>query len=181
MTRMIPRLVVRPDTVLRCAACHDELGERRWSCEACAAVMHRECARGLGRCSTLGCTTAPAAAPVVAKGGALTWIPRVSGALTFLWPLWFAGVWRLHYLATGPYDMHIMNYHGPTIETLLLFVVAAIAVGPAVGHFTLALNEQRLRGGSGRHHLRVVGGWLTGLISSVVALFVVVMLMSAAK
>lgn len=182
---MPTQVVVRPLTdALRCAACHDDLDASRWSCEVCAAVMHPECARGLGRCATLGCRALPPA-PRVRRGARsvaepqgwlFTLVPWVSGVLTFLWPLWFAAVCKLHYLVAGPYSTHIMNYQGPGLGTLLLFFVASVAVGPAVGHLWLATTAH-LRGVPGRHHLRAVGGAITGLIASVVVLFFVAVIM----
>lgn len=41
---------------LRCPYCHDALGrEALLACECCATTFHADCARGLERCTTLGC------------------------------------------------------------------------------------------------------------------------------
>ena len=50
---------------LRCPYCHDDLGGALLTCEGCATTFHDECARGLRRCTTLGCGgRAELAAPV---------------------------------------------------------------------------------------------------------------------
>lgn len=55
-----PDLEVRAGSARRCAACHDALRVVRAavSCPSCATTLHDDCARGLGRCPTLGCATA---------------------------------------------------------------------------------------------------------------------------
>lgn len=177
---MNSRLAARPSTVLRCALCHDDLGAARWTCEVCSAAMHEQCARGLGRCSTLGCTArVPEPRPRPRPASRLTTlVPWVSGVLTLLWPLWMVAVWRLHYLVAGPYSTHVMDYRGPDLGTLLVFLVGSLAVGPAVGHLVLAPRARDL-GVPGRHHRRALGGWLTGLAASVGALLLLVFIMQA--
>ena len=41
---------------LRCPYCHDDLGSGALlACECCGTTFHEDCARGLERCTTLGC------------------------------------------------------------------------------------------------------------------------------
>lgn len=62
---------------MRCAICHDSLGEPRTICAACRSAAHGDCRADLGRCPTLGCVasvrrlvpTVHVAAPGGEQGG----------------------------------------------------------------------------------------------------------------
>jgi hypothetical protein len=63
---------------VRCAYCHDELGEARQTCGACGSHVHPDCGATLGGCATLGC--ARAIAPKDASKPAAPHVDGVSPA-----------------------------------------------------------------------------------------------------
>lgn len=160
-------LVVRPLTgTLRCAACHDELSEARFTCPACRVVLHRDCRAGLKRCPTYGCSVAPRARAATQVTTAqrqergllfhLVWL--VPGLLSFLWPVWFGVL-------------------GAGSHVALAF---ALVLGPAIGNGCLA-TYARASGDPGSPHVRAAlaaGGGLGASLPAIV-LWIVAMLVKA--
>lgn len=151
-------LVVRPLTgTLRCAACHDELSEARFTCPGCHVVLHRDCRAGLKRCPTYGCAVAPRArfaaqvetAPQQERGLLFHLVWLVPGLLSFLWPLWFSAL-------------------GADSHAALVF---ALVLGPAIGNGALA-TYARASGDPGSPHLRAALAAGVGLGASLPAIVV---------
>jgi hypothetical protein len=69
----------RPESALRCALCHADLGEAAAArCAGCGTLLHAECRDGLAGCPTLGCVaSARLAVATTAKADALTPVPRL--------------------------------------------------------------------------------------------------------
>lgn len=148
-------VVVRPRTEsLRCAACHDDLTGRRFTCPGCGVVLHRDCRLELKRCPTLGCTVgarrsdpAPVAAPSPRERGVLfhlVWL--VPGLLSFLWPVWFG----------------LLGAGNPAA------LVLAVSVGPLIGHGCFA-HCARATGDPGSPHGRAAIAELVGFAASIPA------------
>jgi hypothetical protein len=52
--------VIKVKGALRCAYCHGEAQGLLECCDGCGVLVHADCRRELGRCSTLGCQAPPA-------------------------------------------------------------------------------------------------------------------------
>lgn len=160
-------VVVRPLTdALRCAACHDDLGERRVTCRGCRAVLHRDCRADLARCPTYGCAGSlekgraakDAAALQQRERGALfhlVWL--IPGLLSFLWPLWVA----------------LLDAETPAA------IIAALVVGPVIGHAVVA-PIARANDDPGSPHVRAMLAEMVGfgLSLPVIGLYFVVLIAS---
>lgn len=77
---------------LRCAYCHDLLGEPRQSCGACGSHVHPDCGAALGGCPTLGCTRSPAATAAPLASSTDRTACALLIAFLALLPLGFCGV-----------------------------------------------------------------------------------------
>lgn len=76
---------------LRCAYCYELPRGLLEGCEVCGALLHAECRRELGRCSTLGCSGEPAQASEL-KPEVQIWWPSALAYLQRLLPLSFAAI-----------------------------------------------------------------------------------------
>lgn len=102
---------------LRCALCHDALGEGRWRCVRCGSLAHEECATE-SSCPTLGCVEAkpPRARIRVALQGAA---------------LGTTDAWR----ALRRFMIGIT-----VLGSLILGIVIALAEGSALAPFILTIH-----------------------------------------
>lgn len=163
---MLLQVTLRPSTsAQRCVACHDDLDPAPWRCPGCGTAAHRDCARGLHRCPTIGCDRvarprrpAPVDLPAPHGGGEVWFVP---GALAFFSPViggfTFAAVDAL--LRSEAF-------------ALLVALAVALAGPPAMGHrLARWANERGVR--DGRNHFVAALGYAIGFILCMLALLTI--------
>ena len=112
---------------LRCSYCHGEARGLLQSCAGCASLLHVDCRRELGRCTTLGCQRAPALRvslrapprerrPLGAwlRGLARSRVPLIGWALiTLVVMVLVLGLWR----PSSPESRRVVHMHAQAVKS----------------------------------------------------------------